>query len=261
MRIVPHPDWSPLDDALQRAADKGCAIAFWWRDDDAVAHTPALDRLLALAAGLRVPLVLAPIPARVEPSLAARLSDESWVGVTVHGLRHTNHAPPGKAKTEFGPNRSLDTLKADADAGLRAAQARFGVRLNPIFVPPWNRIAPALAAALPALGYCGLSGFGERAAREVTAGLIQVNTHLDPIAWRGDRSLTDPDALVAKLVRSIDSRLSGAAYPEPIGVLTHHLAHDEAVWTFCEALLERLVAQPVSRFPSIDAVFSIEARA
>jgi hypothetical protein len=33
------------------------------------------------------------------------------------------------------------------------------------------------------------------------------------------------------------------------------------VWTFCEALLERLVAQPVSRFPSIDAVFSIEARA
>jgi hypothetical protein len=230
MRIVPHPDWSPLDDALQRAADKGCAIAFWWRDDDAVAHTPALDRLLALAASLRVPLVLAPIPARVEPSLAARLSDESWVGVTVHGLRHTNHAPPGKAKTEFGPNRSLDTLKADADSGLRAAQARFGVRLNPIFVPPWNRIAPALAAALPALGYCG-------------------------------RSLTDPDALVAKLVRSIDSRLSGAAYPEPIGVLTHHLAHDEAVWTFCEALLERLVAQPVARFPSIDAVFSIEARA
>ena len=261
MKIVPRPDWSPLDDALQRAADEGSAIAFWWRDDDAVAHTPALDRLLALAAGLRVPLVLAPIPARVEPSLAARLSDEPWVGVTVHGLRHANHAPPGKAKTEFGPNRLLAALKADADAGLRAAQAQFGARLNPIFVPPWNRIAPALVAALPALGYCGLSGFGDRAAREATAGLTQVNTHLDPIAWRSGRSLTDPDALVAKLAHSIDSRLYGANHPEPIGVLTHHLAHDEAVWTLCEALLERLAARPAVRFPSIDAVFSVEVRA
>ncbi len=114
---------------------------------------------------------------------------------------------------------------------------------------------------MPALGYCGLSGFGDRAAREATPGLIQVNTHLDPIAWRGDRSLTDPDALVAKLARSIDRRLSGADHPEPIGVLTHHLAHDEAVWTFCEALLERLAAHAVVRFLSIDAVFSVEARA
>ena len=261
MGIVPHPDWSPLDDALQRAADEGCAVAFWWRDDDAVAHTPALDRLLALAGCLRVPLVLAPIPARIELSLADRLSGDPRVGVAVHGLRHANHAPSREAKAEFGPHRPLDALEGDAAAGLRAAQARFGARLRPIFVPPWNRIAPALVPALPALGYCGLSGFGDRTAREAAPGLMQVNTHLDPIAWRGDRSLTDPDALIAKLARITNSRLSETSHREPIGVLTHHLAHDNAVWAFCEALLERLAAHAVVRFPSIDAVFSSGASA
>jgi hypothetical protein len=253
--IAPQPDWSALDQALARAKDKGRAVAFWWRDDDAAAHTPALDRLLALAVRFGVPLVLAPVPALVEPSLVDRLGGGPRVGVVVHGLRHANHAPPGEAKAEFGAHRPLGALKADAAAGLRAAQTRFGARLHPVFVPPWNRIAPALVAALQTLGFRGLSAFGDRAARAAAPGLAQVNTHLDPIAWRAGRGLAAPDALIAGIARCIESRLCMADAPEPIGVLTHHLVHDEAIWTFCEALLERLAAHPAVRLPTLDAVF------
>jgi len=225
----------------------------WWRDDDAVAHTPALDRLLALASRLEIPIALAVIPAGVESSLVERLADAPRVRLLVHGLRHADHAPSGQRKAEFGPHRPLAALKADAAAGLALTRRRFGPRTRVVFVPPWNRIAPALAAALPALGFHGLSTFGDRGACEAAPGLLQVNTHLDPIAWRAGRGLADPDALIADLARRVARRPEVDA--EPIGVLTHHLVHDEAVWTFCAALLERLAGHAAVRFPPIDAAF------
>ena len=46
---------------------------------------------------------------------------------------------------------------------------------------------------------------------------------------------------MARLAAAIAARLDGDAdADEPIGLLTHHLIHDEAVWRFCEALLDRL---------------------
>lgn len=256
---VPRPDCSPLDAALARAMDSGRTVAFWWRDDDAVAHTRALDQLLTLASRLDLPLALASIPAKVESSLVDRIRDEARIGVLVHGLRHANHAPPVQPKAEFCLDRSLERLSDDAATGLRMAQARFGARVSPIFVPPWNRAAPALVAILPTLGFRGLSTFGDRAAREPAPGLIQVNAHIDPIAWRSTRSLADPDALIAGLARTIEQQLRTADDPEPIGVLTHHLIHDEAVWGFCTSLLERLASHPASEFPPTNVMFSAAA--
>jgi hypothetical protein len=250
---VTTPDWSPLDAALAHAAEMARPIPLWWRDDDAVAHTPALDRLLALANRLDLPIALAAIPAGIETSLVERLADELRVGLLVHGLRHANHAPPGARKAEFGDHRPLAALAADAAPGLMLARRRFGRRMRAVFAPPWNRLAPALAASLPALGYHGLSTFGDRPAPEAAPGLTQVNAHLDPIAWRAGRGLADPDALIADLAHRIAHRPS--ADPEPIGLLTHHLVHDEAVWTFCESLLARLAGHAAVRFPSLDVVF------
>jgi predicted glycosyltransferase len=249
-------DWSPLDDALRRAADEGVTIQVWWRDDDAVAHTPALDRLLGLSKDFGVLVALAAIPGRIESSLAQRLADEPDAAVLVHGLTHANHARAGEKKAEFGAGRPLETLVDEAAAALAAARAGLGERLVAAFVPPWNRIAPELVQRLPGLGYRGLSTFGRRTARKPAPGLVQVNAHVDPIDWRGTRGLLPPEALIRQLAAAVSARVDGRHNAdEPIGLLTHHLIHDEAVWRYCAALLERLARHANLRYPSPRALF------
>jgi hypothetical protein len=254
-RSVARLDWRALDDALSRAAERGAALPFWWRDDDAVAHTPHLDRLLALARDFDIPIALAAIPARVEPSLAARLAEEPLARVLVHGLAHANHALGDAKKAEFGSHRPLARLVEDAREGLRLGRRHFGDRLVPVFVPPWNRVAPDLVERLPRIGYRGLSTFGERRAPEPARALMQVNTHIDPIAWREGRGCKDIGALAAELAQAVASRAGSHGEPEPIGLLTHHLVHDEAVWRFVEELLSRMAEQKIMRFLDADAMF------
>ena len=222
-------DLDPLRAALDTADAAGRRVRLWWRDDDAVAATPALDRLLDLAGS--VPLLLAAIPAGLAPSLRDRLADAPRVRTAVHGLAHANHAPAGEKPAEFGPHRPLEVLCEEAEAALRLARARLPGVL-PVFVPPWNRIAPGLAAALPGLGYAGLSAAG---GAPIPA-LVRHDVDLDPIDWRGTRSLRDPAAIVRDLVRRVEAG--------GIALLTHHLAHDAAVWGFLGALLPLLVGHP-----------------
>ena len=250
-------DWSPVDDALSRSADSGRVVDLWWRDDDLATDTPALGRLFSLAGRFDLPLALAVIPARIEPSLVARIEDEPSAAVLVHGLRHVSHARPSAKKAEFGPDRPLEQLAADAAEGLRSAWMAFGANLRPVLVPPWNRIAPDLVPLLPGLGYRGLSTFKHRTARQPVPGLVEANTHLDPIDWHGTRGLRDPQRLVAELGELIARRAEGAT-DEPIGLLTHHLVHDQAVWDFCAALLERLSSSAAVRYPFVDEIFSVQ---
>jgi predicted glycosyltransferase len=245
--------WDALDSALAQFADAGRPVPFWWRDDDAVAHTPQLDRLLALAGRLELPLALAVIPASLQGSLVERLADEPLAAVLVHGLSHANHAPPGHKKAEFGRHRSLGQLAGDAAQGLGSVRAAFAGGAMPVFVPPWNRLTPELPALLPGLGFAGLSTFGER--RASVPGLTHVNTHIDPIDWRHGRGLRPPEALVAEVARIIQASAGGANRAGPIGLLTHHLVHDEATWAFCEELLGRLAAHPSVRFHTAESVF------
>ena len=252
-------NWSPLEDALRRAADQGRVLPFWWRDDDVVAPTRALDRLLALSRGFDIPIALAAIPARIVFALPARLAGEPLASILVHGLSHTNHAEPGDKKAEFGRNRPSGDLANEAAEALRLAQAAFGVRLTPIFVPPWNRIAPALMQALGPLGYRGLSAFGDP--RASAGRLCEVSTHLDPIDWRGHRGLGDPDSILRALTRLVETRLAGDGEAKPIGLLTHHLVHDDAIWAFCEGLLKQLSDSAVVRWPAVHELFDIRTGA
>jgi hypothetical protein len=248
-------DWSPLDRALGRARDRNRPVAFWWRDDDAVAHTPPLDRLLALARRVEAGLALAVIPTGLEPSLAARLAGEERVLALVHGSSHANHAPPGEKKAEFGHHRPVEAMAQEAERSLHAARGLLGARLLPVFVPPWNRIAPELTPHLPRLGYGALSAFRDREAAHPAPGLLQVNTHVDPIDWHGTRSLADPGGIVAAMADAVERRIAGRAdRGEPIGFLTHHLVHDEAVWTFCEKLLMYLLDREI-RLLAVDGLF------
>lgn len=242
-------DWSPLDRELALWRETGRILPFWWRDDDATTPTPALDRLLDLARGRDLPVHLAVIPARSTADLAARLVDAPRAIALVHGWAHRSHARGDAKKAEFGPDRDVAAGLADAERGLLRMQRLFGARLCPVFVPPWNRIAPAIAAGLPDLGYTALSTFGPRPRGIAPAGLVEVNTHLDPVDWRGSRGLIDPDALIAQTAAMLAARRTGQGdADEPFGLLTHHLVHDAALWDFVAALLDRLCAAPVTRW-------------
>ncbi|EIM25556.1 glycosyltransferase [Microvirga lotononidis] len=253
-------DWSPLDLALDRARDQGVPVRFWWRDDDAVADTPRLDRLLELARRYDAGIGLAVIPEKIQPSLARRLASEPKAFALVHGWSHADHAPDGEKKAEFGPHRPLDRMATEAERGLHLAREHLGSRLLPVFVPPWNRISPDLVPRLPGAGFRGLSTFTDRKSARPPPGLVQVNTHVDPIDWHGTRSLADPPLIMTALAGAVERRVTGDAdSEEPIGFLTHHLVHDDVIWALCERLIARLAARGIG-FLCPDAWFGLEIR-
>jgi hypothetical protein len=221
---------------LDRVGEDGGRIPFWWRDDDAIRHTPALDELLALASDVGTPLALAAVPALTEPSLAERLSDEPSVAVLVHGRAHRNHAPAGEKSAEFGPHRPLDVMADEAGRALALTRSLFGRQAIPIFVPPWNRIEPALVPLLDEAGYRAYSTFG--GGFDLRDGVARLDTHLDPVDWRGTRGLLREDALAAMFTRALAATRDGRA--GPIGLLAHHLVFDRGLWRFCAGLLDLL---------------------
>jgi hypothetical protein len=67
----------------------------WCRDDDACRDSPALRRLLEIAATANIPVALAVIPALIEDSLVDCVENASAATVLQHGYAHRNHAPAG----------------------------------------------------------------------------------------------------------------------------------------------------------------------
>lgn len=232
--------WTPLRAELRGWRAEGLHLPIWWRDDDAVAATPALERLVALSARIGVPVHLAVIPDRLASSLAPVVARTDTLIPCVHGWRHISHAPEGAKKAEFGHPRP--DAAPQAAAALRVLRATFGTGLRAMFVPPWNRIDTALMPQLTTAGYTAVSTFGPRHALEAAPGLTQINTHIDPIDWRGTRGVVAPTLLVSRLVANLRARRTGHADPaEPLGLLTHHLVHDEAIWAFSERCLAELL--------------------
>jgi hypothetical protein len=246
--------WAALDAELARWADAGRVAGVWWRDDDAVAPSPALDALLGIRARLGLPLAIAVIPARAQPGLAARLANETGVVVWQHGWAHMNHAAVGAPKAELGPERPPGFVLGELVRGWLALDRVFGPSgWHKALVPPHNRIAPALAAALPGAGYAGLSaGLGPRPAGT----RFVVNAHVDIMDW-STRGFAGEDAALGALVDSLAAHREGRADPgEPVGFLTHHLAHDAGAWRFTEAALARLAAHPAVRFRDPRTLFA-----
>ncbi|HUG60732.1 MAG TPA: hypothetical protein VMP03_02740, partial [Methylomirabilota bacterium] len=115
-----------------------------------------------------------------------------------------------------------------------------GPRFVPVLVPPWNRAADAILARAGEIGFAAVSmhgghGLGNR-----------IDTHLDPIAWRGDRGYVGDRAFLAMLETALShaGRAPGAG---AIGLLTHHRDHDEAVWRVLDSFLAVTAAHPAAR--------------
>ena len=239
-------DWSPLTTEMSRWRAEGRTIPIWWRDDDAVAVTPELEQLQNLSVITGVPVHLAVIPAGAKSDLATFTAERPNLLPLVHGWSHTNNAPHGEKKAEFSVSLDPEDMARDCKTGLTTMRSLFGDAMWPVFVPPWNRAPDTLISRLADLGFTAISTFKPRNATHAAPGLQRINTHLDPINWRQDKVLVAGDRLIAQIADQFAARREGRAdAEEPYGLLTHHLVHDETIWSFTRDLLSRLCDGPI----------------
>ena len=221
----------------------GLAPRLWLRDDDAIGVTPALERLTALCERFAAPALLAVIPVGADAALAAHVARHPLLHPSQHGFAHFNHAPAGEKKQELGPHRPLAAMLAELAEGRGRLAALFGDALRPVLVPPWNRIAPALLPHVPSL-----SAFGPPA--HPANGRLDSN--IDIIDWRGGRGGHSHAALLPLLATALaQARAAGGA---PVGILTHHLAHDAQAWRLLEDVLAHASARGDCLWTSFDAL-------
>jgi len=241
-------DFSDLLLELDHWHTAGRTASFWLRDDDAIQPTPALDRLLDLGKRHTVPLTLAVIPADTGPELAKRLENAGQIEVAVHGWAHTNYAPQGQKSRELGPDRPADAVLGDLSKGMIKLQKLYEARFIPLLVPPWNRLDASLVPHLSALGFLGVSVFGPEPPNPP---LPTLNTHVDLIDWHGNRGGRPGTVLVAEMVvRLRQMAVSGGA----LGLLTHHLVHDDPAWAFLDAVMAATSAHPSCRWQAASAL-------
>lgn len=233
--------WDWLCTELDRWGDDGQSANFWWRDDDATGPSNELDRLLNMSGRFDLPLALAVIPAQLDSRLAAHLQPFPRTSVLQHGFNHRNHAMPGQRKLELGNSRNADVILAELQQGYQILQHQFNQRFVTALVPPWNRIDASLLTRLTDIGLTGISTMRVRRAAHPAPGLLQVNTHLDPVNWRHQHGFIGLYPAIAILIQHLRARRTGYRdLDEPTGVLSHHLVQSEPVWRFLDSLFEFL---------------------
>jgi hypothetical protein len=245
MKALTAKAWQWLGRELDAWVDKGHTANFWWRDDDAIEPSDSLDKLVGLSDSWNVPLALAVIPSRLKPELIDFLRNRALISVLQHGYAHENHAAPGQRKLELGGTRATAKLIAELQQGYQVLDQHFAQRFNPVLVPPWNRIDDKLLSRLSEIGITGISTMKVRRQAYPAPGLLQVNTHLDPINWRHTGGFIGVYPAIAILIQHLQARRTGYRdSDEPTGILTHHLVQNDAVWRFLEDLLRFLYNHP-----------------
>jgi hypothetical protein len=246
--------WSPLLAELDHWSAEGRRIRLWLRDDDAVSPSPQLDTLIQLSERFDIPVLLAVIPFLAEAALAKRLRSAPLLLPSQHGTWHRNHAPAGEKKSELGRHRPAETVLGEIAAAKHRLAELFGANLLPVFVPPWNRIEPALTAKLPELGFTGLSCF-RNFALGPEGGPAPVNTDIDIMDWHGGR-VGKPAAALSEEIRALlERRRLSRSRDDRLGLLLHHRDHDGGAWTFLERFLGAVARHPAVVFTDPRAIF------
>lgn len=224
---------------LRRWRRAGRIARLWWRDDDAAGACAALDRLLQVSRASDVPLTLAVVPAGDMIGLGGRLLRAPLVTVVQHGVDHQNRRS-GPAAGEFPHDWSQARLAITLRQGWRRIADL--PRAATVFVPPWNDVHPELEAALTACGYAGWSSNGALGADG--GGPSRVDVHLDLLRWRGGVRFRGTGKVLRALTTELRRRRKAGRWDAPIGLLTHHLAHDEAAWAFLARFLSWTTRRP-----------------
>ena len=237
--------WWRLRSELAQWRRAGQRPVLWWRDDDARAVTPELRRLLVNLTRADAPLCLAVIPDGLDPDLPGVLAPYR-VTVVQHGFAHLNGR--GSPPAEFSPAEDPVEVAARLADGWSRLQG-FRRRL-PVYVPPWNALTPNVVAALSLSGHRAVSAWNGPARPG------RVDAHLDLMRWRGGARFAGQERLLARLTGLLQWRRKHGRWSEPIGLLTHHLAHDEAAWRFLDELLLFPPLQAIALWPEPAALFS-----
>lgn len=247
-------DWQDLEGELAAWRRAGRVATFWWRDDDAVRVTPALQRLLALSSATATPVALAVIPREADDGLREWLATQPTAAVLQHGWSHDNHAPGDERQEEFGLHRPLPVMLDELARGWRRL-ATFP-RAHPVFVAPWNRMEPMLLSHLPSTGLAAVSTLGPRSSADACPGVRRTNVHVDIVDWQGTRGFMGEDAALDQVLAHLSARRAGAVdADEPTGLMTHHLFHDEGCWAFIQTLIERTRVHPAVRWLAAEQAF------
>jgi hypothetical protein len=247
--------WRALSEEMTRWREAGLTAQFWWRDDDAVADTPQLAALLDLAQATHVPLALAVVPGRLQPSLLPALENAELVTILTHGWQHQNHAGAEEKKSEFGGHRPVYELLAEVAMARTRLGDAFGTRARPVFVPPWNRIDERLVDLLPMAGISALSRYGPRRQVRPAADVVEVNCHVDPVGWRVGGGFLGFEASLRPMLSLLQAQRQGQKdRTEAIGLLTHHLVMDTDTWSFATRLIELLSESEAADWRSVDEI-------
>ncbi|MBN9669739.1 polysaccharide deacetylase family protein [Roseibium aggregatum] len=241
--LTAHLDWF---------AERGRKVRFWWRDDDAIEPTPALNRLLELANRHGVDVALAVIPKTATEALAKRLSAAPHALVLQHGFQHRNFQRKdlGEKAAELGSRRVPDELMAQLAEGKTRLEELFGDKFIPAMVPPWNRIDPEISRRLPGLGLPGLSSFTWHNFPRAH----QIQSHIDILKWKKQvRFIGWTSARLRFDLQLTRRRNTG---PEPLGILSHHLVHDEGCFEFLEVFLDIAAHHEGAEWPNAKSLFA-----
>lgn len=220
-----------LEPELRLWKARGQAPVFWWRDDDARAPSPALDRLLALSHRFGAPITIAAVPDGDIEALARTCGVADGVDLAIHGFRHENRAPAGQPSGEVNDEDLLADVMSELGTALEVFR-RAGVGPG-LFVPPWNNAHPTLVKALGLQGL-SLSGYGGVRDEGPPA---RLDAHLDVMRWKPRPRFRGALRFLLRARRLLAERREQGLWREPLGLLTHHLDHDPSTWRFLEAFL------------------------
>jgi len=253
-------EWPDLMAEFDRWQAAGEVATLWWRDDDAVAPTERLERLLSIATG--APVALSVIPAAAERELAEwlrsyrRSAPVPQIGVLQHGWRHLSHSGVRK-KSEFSGDRPSAQISFDLCAGRARLSELFAAQALPVLVPPWNRFDDCFLELLYGCGLNGISRSLPRRSRRPTPGVIEANVQVDLVAWKGGRGFIGEEAALGGLLSHLRSRRAGAvSRDEPTGILTHHLIQDPATDDFLARLVAESSTHPAACWLSATEIFA-----
>lgn len=238
--------WDVFQQALNQ---QDHPVRFWLRDDDAVSDTAALRQLARWAGRQETQVLIALVPSLADDSLREALAALPQFVGAAHGWAHKNHAPETEKKQELGSHRALEDVCAELDRARRRTEEISAQSTLPVLVPPWNRISPDVVRALPALGFSGLSTFADAHIQEAPDNLQVENSHIDIIDWRGTRGGKPHEELIGEM---IDALQAGRRL---IGVLSHHLVHDETAWSFLDKLGKAVADHPAAGWARPGEVF------
>jgi hypothetical protein len=223
-----------------------------------------LEQLRDFADRYDIRIGLAAIPGKILPGLTHFLDHHTRQFYPMcHGWKHINHSR-GNKPGEFGPDRPLSNMIKDAESALSLFSEHFD-SVKAIFVPPFNRVTPAVVKALPNIGFFGVSLMPNYLERKILqfgpqlawsnlikipefSGSPRMDVHLDMINWK-TKTAPETKTIVDHLMRHLRGRRLGLmATDTPIGLLTHHLVHNDAIWRACDEAMEVLRSHKAVEF-------------